>query len=165
MKKHDGLLTNILEDKTYLTYWSIFYYNTFGCDVVSWYLYWANCFLLLQSPYLSYPANPPAYYPQSGNLPPGNVSVSFLTFFLSFGWWNVIFFRRLFVIGSLDAVSRKSVLCALGDRPRRPKSDSRGSKSCRTSLGVMPFSFLSIAPWVRFCSDSRERTVVDVASS
>nr|CAH0113663.1 unnamed protein product [Daphnia galeata] len=28
-----------------------------------------------QSPYLSaYPANPPAYYPQSGNLPPGNVS-------------------------------------------------------------------------------------------
>ncbi|XP_046441888.1 uncharacterized protein LOC124192564 isoform X5 [Daphnia pulex] len=27
-----------------------------------------------QSPYLSYPANPPASYPQSGNLPPGNVS-------------------------------------------------------------------------------------------
>jgi hypothetical protein len=35
-------------------------------------------FFLLQSPYLSaYPANPPAYYPQSGNLPSGNVSVSF----------------------------------------------------------------------------------------
>ncbi|XP_046637584.1 mastermind-like protein 2 isoform X2 [Daphnia pulicaria] len=27
-----------------------------------------------QSPYLSYPANPPASYPQSGNLPTGNVS-------------------------------------------------------------------------------------------
>ncbi|XP_046441886.1 uncharacterized protein LOC124192564 isoform X3 [Daphnia pulex] len=28
----------------------------------------------MTSPYLSYPANPPASYPQSGNLPPGNVS-------------------------------------------------------------------------------------------
>jgi hypothetical protein len=115
MKKHDGLLTNILEDKTYLTYWSIFYYNTFGCDVVSWYLYWANCFLLLQSPYLSYPANPPAYYPQSGNLPPGNVSVSFLNlfFFLSFCWWNAIFSVagsvrvRLIVSGSVPTVEKE----------------------------------------------------------
>jgi hypothetical protein len=158
MKKHDGLLTNILEDKTYLTYWSIFYYNTFGCDVVSWYLYWANCFLLLQSPYLSYPANPPAYYPQSGNLPPGKVSVSFLTFFFSlFGLVECNIFPSL--------VRQMPFLENLGDRPRRPKSDNWWSKSCRTSLGVMSFSFLSIAPWVRFCSDSRERTVVDVASS
>jgi hypothetical protein len=34
--------------------------------------------------------------------------------FFSFGWWNAMFSLRLFVIGSLDAVSNKSVLLALG---------------------------------------------------
>ncbi len=76
------------------------YYNTFGCDVVCWYLYWANCFLLLQSPYLSYPANPPANYPQSGNLPAGKVSVSFLNLFFSLLAGGMQYFPSLVQFGS-----------------------------------------------------------------